>query len=153
MRALIDSSSKVNAMHPAYATKLGLRARKIDVGAKKIDRSHLETFGMVIADCSVEDKLRRVRFFQRTFLLSNIDLEVVLGMPFLTFGKVDIWFAERELVWWTYTAAEALPTTRRVEIIDKREFAVAALNVDDETFVVHVAALAEPTTMPIDPSR
>ena len=33
MRALIDSSSEVNAMHPAYATKLGLHARKIDVGA------------------------------------------------------------------------------------------------------------------------
>ena len=32
VRALIDSSSKVNAMHPAYATKLGLRTRKIDVG-------------------------------------------------------------------------------------------------------------------------
>ena len=50
-------------------------------------------------------------------------------------------------------AAEALPTTRRVEIIDKREFAAAALNIDDETFVVHVAALVEPTTMPIYPSR
>ena len=39
-----------------------------------------------------------------------------------------------------------------MEIIDKREFAAAALNADDETFVVHVAALAEPTTMPIHPS-
>ena len=48
-------------------------------------------------------------------------------------------------------AAEVLLTTRRVEIIDKREFAAAALNVDNETFVVHVAALAEPTTMPIHP--
>ena len=33
IRALIDSGSKVNTMHPAYATKLGLHARKIDVGA------------------------------------------------------------------------------------------------------------------------
>ena len=74
-------------------------------------------------------------------------------MPFLTLSKADVRFAERELVWRTYTAAEALPTTRRVEIIDKREFAAAALNADDETFVVHVAALAEPTTMPIHPSR
>ena len=74
-------------------------------------------------------------------------------MPFLTLSKADVRFAERELVWRTYTAAEALPTTRRVKIIDKREFAVAALNADDETFVVHVAALAEPTTMPIYPSR
>ena len=38
---------------------------------------------------------------------------------------------------------------RRVEIIDKKEFVVAALNGDNETFVVYVVALAEPTTMPI----
>ena len=48
-------------------------------------------------------------------------------------------------------AAEALPTTRRVEIIDKNEFAAVALNADDKTFVVYVAALAELTTMPIYP--
>ena len=41
--------------------------------------------------------------------------------------------------------------TRRVEIIDKREFVVAALNLDGETFVVYVLALAEPTTVPIHP--
>ena len=63
MRALIDSSSEVNAMHPAYATKLGLRAKKIDVNVQKIYRSHLDTFGMVIVNYSVKDKLGRVRFF------------------------------------------------------------------------------------------
>ena len=47
-------------MHPAYATKLGLRARKIDVGVQKINGSHLNTFEMVIADFSVKDKLERV---------------------------------------------------------------------------------------------
>ena len=140
-------------MYPTYATKLGLHARKIDLGAQNIDGSYLDTFEMVIADCSVKNKLGRVRFFQETFLLANIGLEVVLGMPFLTLSKADVRFAERELVWRTYTAAEALPTTRRVEIIDKREFAAAALNADNETFVVHVAALTELTTIPIYPSR
>ena len=33
MRALIDLSSEVNAIHPTYAIKLGLCTRKIDVGA------------------------------------------------------------------------------------------------------------------------
>ena len=107
---------------------------------------------MVIADCSVKDKLERVQLLQETFLLANIGLEVVLEMLFLTFSKADIRFAERELVWRTYTAGEALPTTRKVEIINKREFAAAALNADDKTFMVHVAALAKPTIMPIHPS-
>ena len=149
MRSLIDLGSKINAMHPAYATKLSLRARKIDVGAEKIDRSYLDTFEMVIADCSGKNKLGRVRFFQKTFLLANIDLEVVLRMLFLTLSKANIRFAEQKLVWRTYMVAKALLTTRRVEIIDKKEFAAAALNEDNKIFVVHVAALAVPTTISI----
>ena len=73
-------------------------------------------------------------------------------MLFLTLNKADMWFAERELVWRTYIAAEALSTTRKGEIIDKMEFAAAALNANDKTFMVHVAALAEPTTMLIHSS-
>ena len=78
-------------------------------------------------------------------MLANIGLEVVLGKSFLTLSKANIRFAERELVWRIYTAVETLPTTKRVEIIDKREFAVAALNADNEIFVMYIAALAEPT--------
>ena len=63
VRALIDLGSEVNTMHPAYTTKLSLRAKKINVGVQKIDGSHLDTFWMVIADCSVKDKLGRVQFF------------------------------------------------------------------------------------------
>ena len=90
VRALIDFGSKVNAIYPAYTTKLGLRTKKINVGTQKIDGSHLDIFGIVIADCLVKNKLGRVRFFQKTFLLANISLEVVLGMPFLTLSQADI---------------------------------------------------------------
>ena len=76
VRALIDLGSEVNVMHPAYATKLGLHARKVDVGAQKINRSYLNTFLMVIV-----------------------------------------------------------------------------LNADNKIFVMHVAALAKPTAIPIYPSR
>ena len=86
-------------------------------------------------------------------MLANIGLEVVLRILFLTLSKMDVWFAERELVWRTYTAAEGLPMTRRVEIIDKKEFAAAVLNADNETFMVHVAALAELTSILIYLSR
>ena len=46
-------------------------------------------------------------------------------------------------------AAEALPITKRVEIIDKKKFAAATLNADNKTFVMYITALAEPTTMSI----
>ena len=98
----------------------------------------------------MEDKLGRTRYFQETFLLADISMEVVLGMPFLTLSNADIQFAEKELTWRSYTAAEALPTTKRVEIIDKKEFARAALDEHVEAFVVHVTSLS---TMAIHPAR
>ena len=52
----------------------------------------------------------------------------LIWMPFLTLSNADIQFAEKELTWRSYTVAEALPTTKRVEIIDKKEFAKAALD-------------------------
>ena len=68
------------------------------MGAQKINGSHLDTFGMVIAGFSLQDKLGKVRFFQETFLVADTRMEVVLGMPFLTLSNADIRFAERELV-------------------------------------------------------
>ena len=41
VQALNDSGSEVNALTPAYASKLGLRARHTNVGAQKIDGSTL----------------------------------------------------------------------------------------------------------------
>ena len=74
-------------------------------------------------------------------------------MSFFTPSKADIQFVERELVWRIYTVAEVLPTTWRLEIIDKKKFVAAALKADVETFVVHIVALAKLTTIPIYPSR
>ena len=75
-------------------------------------------------------------------------------MPFFTFSNADIQFAEKELIWRFYTAAQALTTTKQVELIDNKEFAEAALNKESETFVIYVAALEAPlglAKMTIDP--
>ena len=72
-------------------------------------------------------------------------------MSFLTFGNADIRFTEQELVWRTYSAAEILPTTQKIEIINKKDFATAAFNKDDETFMVHMAAFSMGSN--VHPSR
>ena len=141
IQALIDSGSKANAMIPASAKQLSFQVRKTDVGAQKIDGSSLKTFGMVIAGFQVKDKLDRARFFQKSFLLAETSMEVVLGMPFLTLSNANIQFAEKEPIWRSYTAAEALPTTKRIELIDKKEFAKATLDEESKTFVIHIAVL------------
>ena len=63
VQTLIDSNNVVNAMTPTYTSRLGLRARHTNVGAQKIDGSIFQTFGMVLADFQVEDKLGKARFF------------------------------------------------------------------------------------------
>ncbi len=106
---------------------------------------------MALASFSLQDSLRRIRFFEEIFLLANTSMEVVLGMPFLSLSNADIEFAELgKLTWRSYTAAKALPTTSQVELIDKREFAKAVLDEISETFVIHFATLE---AMTIYPSR
>ena len=128
-------------MHPAFTERLGLVVQTTNVGTKKIDGTTLETYGMVVAAFSVTDQADRVRFFEEIFLVANVSPDVVLGMLFFTLSGANVDFPKRELRWRSYTIEEALPTTKRVELVGKKEFAAAALDPGHETFVVHVASL------------
>ncbi len=55
--------------------------------------------------------------------------------------------------WRSYTTGKVLPTTRRVELIGKKEFTAAALDPEHEAFVVHVAALSVDSSDEVHPSR
>ena len=141
----------MNAMTPTFAAKLGLSTQSTNVGAQKIDGSALKTYNMTIAGFSIQDGLGKIRFFEETFLLADTSMDVVLGMLFLSLSNADVQFDTGNLTWRTYSTAEALPTTRRVELIDKYKFARAALDKNSEIFVVHVAAL-ETLELAIHPS-
>lgn len=75
---MINFGSKVNAITLAYALKLNLKVRSTDVGAQKIDDSTFKIFEIVLANFQIENKLKRVRFFQKSFLLADMSMEVVL---------------------------------------------------------------------------
>ena len=59
-------------------------------------------------------------------------------MLFLKFSNADVSFGEKVFIWKTYTTNKALFTTKQVEIINKKDFIIAALDVNSETFVMHV---------------
>ena len=139
-------------MTPGFAAKIGLTLRSTNVGAEKNDGSPLKSYDMVSAELLLQDSLGRVRFFEKTFLLADTNMVVVLGMPFLSLSNVDFKFGAKEFNWRSYTTAETLPIARRVELIDKHEFARTALHENSETFVVHVAALIN-SKLAIHPSR
>ena len=143
--------AKVNTIYPTFARELGLPIRTMNVKAQKIDGAMLDTFGMVVVAFSVTDKANQVRFFEETFLVANVSPEVVFGMSFLTLSIADIDFSGGELWWRTYTTKEALPTTRRVELVGKKEFATAALDPKSETFVIYIASVSSNTSLSSSP--
>lgn len=97
MSALIDSSSEINVMYPAYVKKLGLVVQKTNMVAQKINGTTLETFEIVIAAFSVYDRAKKVCFIEKTFLLAGISMGMALRMPFLTLSNADIYFTKQRL--------------------------------------------------------
>ena len=89
-RALIESSSEVNAITPAYIAELGLKVEKTNIGAQKIDGSTLNIFEMVLANFQMEDKLSRTQYFQAIFLVANTTLKVIFEIPFFTLSNTNI---------------------------------------------------------------
>ena len=138
MSVLLDSGSEVNAIHPTFTQEIELPIRPTDVEAQKNDGTILDTFRIVVIAFSVTDKANRVRFFEETFLVANISPKVVLGMSYLTLNDADVNFLGQELWWRTYTTEEALPTTKRIELVDKKKFVAAAFDLKYETYVIHI---------------
>ena len=109
--------------------------QRTNFGTHKIDKSSLETYGMVIATLQVLDKLGCSWFFQEIFLMANINIEVVLDMFFLTFH------------WRTYTTKKILPSTHRIKLINEKKFSKAALDENIKNFVMHVSSLGSKITI------
>lgn len=94
IKTLLDSGRKVNAMTPAYASKLGLKVRSTNIGAQKINGSTLETFEMTLASFWVKNKLGQARFCQEIFLFANTSVKVILEIPFLILSNANISLAD-----------------------------------------------------------
>ena len=139
VKVLLDSDSEVNAMSLAFVKKLDFKTRKINIRAQEIYGSAFETFEMVITDFLVEDKGSKPRFFQEIFLVADTKFKVVLGMLFSKISNADVSFGEETFTWKFYTINEVLPITKQVQLIDPKEFVIAALDVENKIFVVHVA--------------
>ena len=99
------------------------------------------------------DKDGKERFFEEIFLLADVKLEVVFEILFLTINNADVNFQARNLQWRSYTTGDVFLTTRQVELIEKKEFAAAALDPDHEAFVVYVAALNIDSDDEMHPSK
>ena len=99
----------------------------------------------------VKEKINKALFIQKTFLLADMSVKVVLNMHFLTLSNADVQFVEKELIYKFYTTAKALPTINEIEFINKKEFVKTKLDENFETFVIHVVFNLSPVS--IHPDR
>ncbi len=84
-------------MNQAFALKLGLKIWETNVGAQKIDGITLKTYEIVVSTFSVLDKDGRMRFFEKSFLLTNIKSDMVFEISFLTMSNADVDFKTWDL--------------------------------------------------------
>lgn len=71
--------------------------QKIDIGIQKDDGNQMETFGIVIASFSMDNKDGKFCFFEKTFLLVDISIDILFRMTFLILSNVQIEFNNWEL--------------------------------------------------------
>lgn len=128
-------------MIPAYMAQIGFIIRSTNVRALKINSSLLKIYEIVSARFLVQDKESRERFFDKTFLLADTSIEIVLDIPFLSFNKTDIDFELKALIQRKYSATKAFPIISQIQLIDKYKFARVILNENLVTFVMHVIVL------------
>lgn len=73
---------------------------------------------MVVVDFLVTDQANYIGFFEETFMLANISLEIALGMLFFPFGGADILFTSKELT--------QMQTTKQVKLFSTKKRVTAA---------------------------
>ena len=74
--------------------------------------------------------------------MPNVSPKVVFEMFFLTLSGTDVDFLDWELRWRIYTIKQAFPTTKRVELVDKKEFAAIALDPKYKTYIVCIGLVS-----------
>ena len=70
--------------------------------------------------------------------MTNTKFKMILEMLFLKISNADIAFGKETLMWKSYITSKALPTTKRVQLVNLNKFVIAVMDADSETFVVYV---------------
>lgn len=92
VHTLINLENELNVINPTFAKILVLQVWQTEVGTQKIDRSSLKIFRIVIAYSSIDNKVRKSQFFDETFSLTNISINIALEMYFFILNNAKIYF-------------------------------------------------------------
>lgn len=129
-------------MSQAFASQLALQVQKANVKVQNINGTTLETNGIIVFNFSLLDKNDRERFFQKSFLLADVKLGIVVGISFLILSNSNFDFQAWNLQSSSYIIVPVLSTTRRVKLIEKTKFTIAASNKEYKTLVIYIIAFS-----------
>lgn len=76
----------------AYVAKLDLTTQKTSIGAQKIDGLTLRTYDMALASFLLWDRLGKIRFFKKIFLLADTSMKMILKMFFFSLSNANLHF-------------------------------------------------------------
>lgn len=62
------------------------------MGAQKVHDIILKIFGMVIVVFSIYDKAKKICLFEKTFLLDDISMDIILKKLFFILSNANIYF-------------------------------------------------------------
>lgn len=93
---MINSNSEINMIQLSFIEKLCFYIKKIYIDIEIIDGNKLKTSKIVIISFLFDDKKGKSQFFENTFLLANISIDVVFGIFFFTLSNVKINFNNQE---------------------------------------------------------
>ena len=79
-------------MNQVFTSQLGFKIRKTNVGAQKIDNTTWKIYGIVVSIFSMSDKDGKEKFFEKNFLLADVNLDIILKMLFLIMSNANINF-------------------------------------------------------------
>ena len=91
----------------------------------------------------MENEKKRSQFFKETFLLADINMNVVLKMSFLILSNVEIEFTSHHIYRTIYTIAKTLLIKKQIELIGKKKFVATAFDLDDEVFIIYVSSTSQ----------
>ena len=84
-------------MSQVFTFQLSLKIQKTNVKVQKIDSNTLKTYKMVVSTFFVLDINSRERFFEESFLLTDVKPDIILGILFLTINNAHVDFQAQNL--------------------------------------------------------
>ena len=88
---------------------------------------------------SILNNDNRERFFEKSFLLADVKLDIILKMSFLIMTNVDINFQVWNLQWRSYTTEDIFLTTKCIKLMEKKKFAAIAFDLKYKAFIIYIA--------------